>query len=178
MRTQSAILKRMVKGGASIKRGPWRRAFGYIKNLPAPPAIIIDALLAGTTYDSLLDTSNASHAEAAQREAREMIEWANRSRAPVLSIACPSGVSGSDGTSPVLEGEPLAVRPDRVLCLGAPMQGLLDAVKGGERWEVCIADIGINITLRADEAVAFGSSWVAELRFVADEVLNREVGLG
>lgn len=170
MKTQLAMLKRMVKGGASIKRGPWRRASNFIKNLSGPPAVIIDALLAGSTYESLLDTSNAQHAEQSQREAREMIEWANRSRAPVLSIGCPSGVSGSDGSAPVVEGEPLAVRPDKILSLGAPMQGLLDAVKNGEKWEISLADIGINITLRSDEAVAFGAQWVTELKFVGDEV--------
>ncbi|KAK3711973.1 enhancer of mRNA decapping [Vermiconidia calcicola] len=174
MKTQLAILKRMAKGGANIKRGPWRRASDYIKKLSGPPAVIIDALLAGSSYDSILDTPNAQHAENASREAREMIEWANRSRAPVLSVGCPSGVSGLDGTTTTVEGEPLAVRPDKVLCLAAPMQGVLDAMKGGERWDVSLADIGINITLKSDEAVAFGAQWVTELRYVEDEVLGHE----
>ena len=167
MKTQSAILKRMLKSGAGIKRGPWRKAWNYIKNLPSPPAVIIDALLAGSTYDSLLnDTSNTQHATESQKETREMIDWANRSRAAVLSIGCPSGVSGSDGSTTTIEGEPLAIRPDKVLCLAAPMQGALEAMKGGERWEVFVADIGVNITLRSDEAVAFGANWVSEVRFV------------
>jgi enhancer of mRNA-decapping protein 3 len=168
-KTQLAILKRMVKAGASIKRGPWRRASGYIKNLPSPPALIIDALLSGATYESLLDSSNAEHAAASQQETREMIGWANRSRAPVLSIACPSGVSGIDGSTTTFEGEPLAVRPDKLLCLAAPMQGILSAMKGGERWEVSLADVGVNIALRSDEAVAFGAQWVVEVRFVEGE---------
>jgi enhancer of mRNA-decapping protein 3 len=171
MKTQTAILKRMAKAGAHIRRGPWRRASNYIKNLPSPPAVIIDGLLAGSTYESLLDSSNSQHAAEAQKEAREMIEWANRSRAPVLSIACPSGVSGLDGSTTTLEGEPLAVRPDKVLCFAAPIQGIFDALKGGEKWDVSLADIGINIALRSDEAVAFGGRWVVDLRFVEDEVL-------
>ena len=164
---QTLMLKRMARSGADIKRGTWRKASSHIKNLSGPPAIIIDALLAGATYDSLL-SPNAAHSEAAQRETREMIEWANRSRAPVLSIACPSGVSGSDGSSTMLDGEPLAVRPDRVLALGAPMIGLLEAMKNGESWEVDLADIGINIALKIEEAVAFSGVWVDGLRFVEE----------
>ena len=169
MKTQTSILKRMVKrGGAPIQRGPWRRASAYIKNLPSPPAVIIDALLAGSTYESLLDSSNATHVAEAQREAREMIDWANRSRAPVLSIACPSGVSGIDGTTTTVEGEPLAVRPEKVLCLAAPMLGVLEAMRGGERWDVSLGDVGVNIALRSDEAVAFGGRWVVEVKIIND----------
>jgi enhancer of mRNA-decapping protein 3 len=39
-------------------------------------------------------------------------------------------------------------------------------MKGGERWEVGLADVGLNITLRSDEAVAFGAQWVVDLRFI------------
>lgn len=166
LRTQLAILKRMAKAGTGIKRGPWRRASGYIKTLPSPPALIIDALLGGAAYDSLLGSSNATEA---QKETREMIGWANRSRAPVLSVGCPSGVSGVDGSTTTFEGEPLAVRPDRLLCLAAPMQGVLEALKGGERWDVCLADVGVNIALRSEEAVAFGALWVVDLRFLEGE---------
>ena len=176
LKSQISILRRMVKTGASIKRGPWRRAWGYIKNLPAPPAVIIDALLAGSTYESMLEESpNRQHAEEAQRETRDMIDWANRSRAPVLSVGCPSGVSGLDGSTTTIEGEPLAVRPDKVLCLAAPMQGILDAMEGGERWDVSLADIGINIALRSEEAVAFGANWVTEVKFVEDGEKSIEV---
>jgi enhancer of mRNA-decapping protein 3 len=164
---QTLMLKRMARSGMDVKRGTWRKAFNYIKNLPAPPAIIIDALLAGASYDSLV-SPNKTHSEAAQSETREMIDWANRSRAPVLSIACPSGVSGEDGSSTILEGEPLAVRPDRILTLGAPMTGLLEAMKSGESWEVDCADIGVNIALKRDDAVAFGAEWVDGLRFVEE----------
>ena len=172
LRIQIHITQRIVKSGATIKRGKWDRASGYIKRLPAPPTVIIDALLAGASYESLLRSPNAEFAAEVQREAREMIDWANRSRAPVLSIACPSGVSGIDGTAPLVEGEPLAVRPDKILSFGAPMQGLLEAMRGGERWDVSLADVGINITLRSEEAVPFDSQWVAELRYMEDEGLG------
>jgi enhancer of mRNA-decapping protein 3 len=171
-RIQAAMLRRMQRGEANtnIQRGSWRKVSNYIKNLAGPPAIIIDALLAGSTFAALADTtSNSQHAAASQQETREMIDWANRSRAPVLSIACPSGVSGLDGSATIVEGEPLAVRPDKILSLGAPMVGLLEAMKSGEGWEVKLADIGVNIALRSEEAVAFGASWVVDLRFVEDE---------
>ena len=173
-KTQLAMLKRIVKAGASIKRGPWRRVSGYIKNLPGPPALIIDALLGGTTYESFLDCTNPEYAAEVQKETREMIGWANRSRAPVLSIGCPSGVSGTDGSTTTYEGEPLAVRPDKLLCLAAPMQGILNAMNLGERWETSLADVGLNITLRSDEAVAFGNHWVVDLKFVASGNLDLE----
>jgi enhancer of mRNA-decapping protein 3 len=169
LKTQIAILKRMAKSGATIRRGSWPRASNYIKQLSSPPAVIIDALLAGSTYDSLTDWS--IHTSLSQEEAKQMIDWANRSRAPVLSVACPSGVCGTDGATTLVEGEPLAVRPDRLLCLAAPVPGVLAAMKGGERWDVSLADIGINIALRSDEAVAFGGQWVLDLKLVEDEAL-------
>ncbi|KAK4554315.1 enhancer of mRNA decapping [Recurvomyces mirabilis] len=163
MRTQTAILRRLQRGGKEVKRGNWKKALGYIKNLTGPPAVIIDALLGGTSYESLV--LDADPKSSLQQEAREMIDWANRSRAPVLSLGCPSGASGLDGSAPLIEGEPLAIRPERVLAFAAPMQGLLEAVKSGERWEVHVADIGLNIALREDEAVEFGEGWVVELKF-------------
>lgn len=167
-KAQTAILRKMARGGANIKRGLWSKASRHIKNLSGPPAVIIDALLAGSTYASLL-SSNATYSTAAQQETREMIEWANRSRAPVLSIGCPSGISGVDGISTIVDGEPLAVRPDKVLALGAPMSGLLKALESGayrEVWDICVADIGINIALKSDEAVSFGGQWVVDLHYV------------
>jgi enhancer of mRNA-decapping protein 3 len=170
VKTQVAILRRMARSGAGLKRGLWKKASGYIKALPSPPAVIIDALLAGATYESLL-TPDSGYSTKIQAETREMIDWANRSRAPVLSVGCPSGVSGIDGLATTVEGEPLAVRPARVLALGAPFIGLLKATEAGEKWEVGIVDIGINIALKSEEAVAFGKQgWSVDLGFVGGEV--------
>lgn len=167
VKAQTSILRKMTHGGAKIKRGLWSKAQRHIKNLTGPPAVIIDGLLAGATFESLLNP-NADFSARVQQETREMIEWANRSRAPVLSIGCPSGVSGIDGISTIVEGEPLSIRPDKVLALGAPMKGLLNAIIEGERCAVSLADIGINIGLKSDEQVAFGGSWVVDLK-VLDE---------
>lgn len=170
LQAQLSVLRRMIKTGANVKRGPWRRANGYIKTLSAPPTLIIDALSAG---DSPLSPALDGDPPIAP-ETREMIDWANRSRAPVLSLACPAGVSGVDGSAPLVEGEPLAIRPERILCLGAPVQGLLRAMSEGEKWDVWLADIGINITLRSEDAVRFGREWVVELRCVERETGERE----
>lgn len=165
MHDQTKILQRVAQAGAPVKRAKWQKAFETIKQLPGPPAIIIDALLGGSPYNAALGTATEDDG------IRAMIDWANRSRAPVLSVACPAGVSGIDGSATMIEGEPLAVRPDKVLCLGAPTHGVLEAMKNGERWDVSVADIGINIALRSEEAVAFGSSWVSPLNLVEDDGL-------
>lgn len=165
---QLGIVKKLMRGGKAIKRGSWAKANNYIKSLSGPPAVIIDALLAGEPYEAL-DTEG--HVQA---EARSIIDWANRSRAPVLSLSCPSGVSGIDGTSMLFEGEPLAVRPECVLGFGTPVLGLLEAVKAGEKWDVSLADVGVNVALRGDEAVAFGGGWVVSLD-LADEAEAVEV---
>lgn len=163
LNAQVGIVKRMVKGGANIRRGPWRRASEYIKKLAGPPAVIIDALLAGNTYAGLLDSPNTTFTASSQLETREMIDWSNRSRAPVLSVTCPSGVSGADGSVEYVEGEPLSVRPEKVLGLGVPVQGLLEAVKGGEKWEVLLGDLGLNVSLAGEDRVGFGDQWVVEV---------------
>ncbi|KAK6430415.1 enhancer of mRNA decapping, partial [Oleoguttula sp. CCFEE 5521] len=154
---QLAMLKKLARSGATIKRGPWRNVSKSIKSLPGPPSLIIDALLAGATYLP----SNTDEDD----PIRLMIDWATRSRASVLSIGCPSGISGIDGTATVVEGEPLAVRADQVLALGAPMKGLLDAKGLGERWDVSVADVGINIALMREDAVGFGGEWVVGVGF-------------
>ncbi|KAK1061129.1 enhancer of mRNA decapping [Friedmanniomyces endolithicus] len=170
---QTAILKRMQRAGAAVKRGPWRKVRAWVKGLAGPPAVIVDALLGGVRYDTILSGGSPAVGVGGeggggggeqQVEIREMIESANRSRAPVLSLGCPSGVCGVEGTTTVVEGEPVAVRPERVLCFGVPVVGLLVAMAGGrERWGVGLVDVGVNIALRAEEAVGFGGSWVVEL---------------
>lgn len=168
---QRAILRKLAQAGAKVKRGAWHKCQKAIKNLTGPPVVIIDALLAGATFESLLEP-NADFSALVQQETREMIDWANRSRAPVLSVGCPSGVSGVDGVSTIVEGEPLAVRPDRVLALGAPMSGLLKATEAGERWNISLADIGINIGLKVEDQVVFGESWSVNLKYVDEEAMS------
>ncbi|KAJ9618883.1 enhancer of mRNA decapping [Taxawa tesnikishii (nom. ined.)] len=142
----------------------WTSTSAYIKRLEGPPVVIVDALLDGVRYEDVHDRTR-------QAEVREMIEWANRSRAGVVSIGCPSGFHASDGSTTVLEGEPLAVQPEKVIALGAPLQGLLEAVRYGDgsQWAISVADIGINMAFRSSETVQFGSEWLVGLKFSPGE---------
>jgi enhancer of mRNA-decapping protein 3 len=183
-RTQVGILRKMRAAGAPVRRGRWARAEEHIKHLPGPPAVIIDALLAGTPITSISQNplqvsvhGSANPSAIQQAEIRSMIDWANRSAAPVLSISVPSGVDGTSGVTTTVDGEPLAVRPARVLALGAPLSGLLRAMLlTGERWPVTLADVGLNIALRKEEGLAFlggasrkgAAAWTMELE-VADD---------
>lgn len=144
----------------------WRSTLAYIKRLDGPPAIIIDALLDGQRHT---DSKSVEQ----QLESRDMIDWANRSRAGVVSLNIPSGFSGSDGSTAVVEGEPLAIRPRQVLVLGAPMTGLLEAVREGEGadWTISIVDIGINVALADRERIAFGSEWSTGLKFFGGDAV-------
>jgi enhancer of mRNA-decapping protein 3 len=143
----------------------WRSTSGQIKKLEGPPVIIVDALLDGQRHADIRD-------EDLRTEAREMIDWANRSRAGVLSINIPSGFDNVNGSSSIVDGEPLAIRPEAVLALGVPVLGLLEAIKEGEgsAWTVTAIDTGVNVVLGDREKVLFGADWSVNLRFVSGEV--------
>ncbi|KAL1297741.1 hypothetical protein AAFC00_006280 [Neodothiora populina] len=154
--TQIQSLQALGRKAARIEG--WRSTSGHLKRLEGPPAVIVDALLDGQKHSEVQSAEQ-------QAEVRDMIDWANRSRAGVVSVNIPSGFSAMDGTTSVVEGEPLAVRPEAVLALAAPTSGLLEAVKEGEgsQWHVIVVDIGVNVALRDREKVSFGASWTAQL---------------
>lgn len=143
----------------------WRSTSGQIKKLEGPPVIIVDALLDGQRHADICD-------EDLRTEAREMIDWANRSRAGVVSINIPSGFDAVDGSSSVVDGEPLAIRPEAVLSLGVPILGLLEAIREGEgsAWVLTAVDTGVNVVLGDREKVQFGADWSVSFRFVSGEV--------
>ncbi|THY33356.1 YjeF N-terminal domain-like protein [Aureobasidium pullulans] len=143
----------------------WRSTSGQIKKLEGPPVIIVDALLDGQRHADIRD-------EDLRTEAREMIDWANRSRAGVVSINIPSGFDAVDGSSSVVDGEPLAIRPEAVLSLGVPILGLLEAIREGEgsAWVLTAVDTGVNVVLGDREKVQFGADWSVSFRFVSGEV--------
>lgn len=156
--TQIQSLQALGRKAARIEG--WRSTSGHLKRLDGPPAVIIDGLLNGQKHSEIQSAEQ-------QAETRDMIDWANRSRAGVLSINIPSGFSAVDGSTSVVEGEPLAVRPEMVLALAAPTVGLLEAVKEGEgaQWHISAVDVGINVALGEGEKVKFGTSWTAALEF-------------
>ncbi|KAG9758886.1 YjeF N-terminal domain-like protein, partial [Aureobasidium melanogenum] len=142
----------------------WRSTSGQIKKLEGPPVVIVDALLDGQRHADIRD-------EDLRAEAREMIDWANRSRAGVVSINIPSGFDNVDGSSSIVDGEPLAIRPEAVLALGVPVLGLIEAIREGEgsAWVITAVDTGVNVVLSDREKVQFGADWTVNLRFVSGE---------
>lgn len=142
----------------------WSSTSGQIKKLEGPPVVIVDALLDGQRYADIRDGD-------LQTEAREMIDWANRSRAGVVSINIPSGFDSVDGSSSIVDGEPLAIRPEAVLALGVPISGLPEAIREGEgsAWALTAIDTGVNVVLSDREKVQFGADWSVSFRFVSTE---------
>ncbi|KAF1980973.1 YjeF N-terminal domain-like protein [Aulographum hederae CBS 113979] len=162
LRRQVDLFKKL--GGAV--RG-WVDVSRYLKGLDAPPEIIMDALLApGRNFDGL--------GQEDQKVCVEMMGWANKSRAQVLAVDCPSGVNGSTGEISILEGEPLEVRAKFVACIGAPRVGLLRAAQRSAdyiNWQLWVIDIGINkpwkdCEFTGKKGVKFGNEWVAQLKLV------------
>lgn len=138
--------------------GTWHDTSAQIKRLSSPPSIILDALLEGKPYGSLQDAATAL-------QIRETIDWVNRSRATVISIECPSGYDATTAETTTLEGEPMAVIPDRVIALGTPVVGLLEAAKDAERWaeHITVVDIGIQ-PFNPNGFVPFGpTEWSVDL---------------
>ncbi|KAG8631836.1 hypothetical protein KVT40_000976 [Elsinoe batatas] len=138
------------------KLDSWPGVSAQIKKLSSPPAIILDSLLDGVKYGSIEDVGLAL-------ECREVVDWMNRSRARVISVECPSGYDALTGETTVLEGEPLAVKPDIVLGLGGVVSGVGEAVVGGENWQVTVLDVGLNIAMRGEETVKFEMDWEADV---------------
>lgn len=136
----------------------WPSISAQIKKLSSPPALIVDALLDGVKYAAIEDVQVAF-------ESREVVDWMNRSRARVLSLECPSGYDAVTGETTVLEGEPLAAKPDRVLALGGLIRGVSEAVGEGERWAVSVLDVGLMSAMRGEEMVRFEGAWSVDVEF-------------
>ncbi|KAK4137200.1 YjeF N-terminal domain-like protein [Trichocladium antarcticum] len=88
---------------------------------PAPVMLIVDALLGlAISFEELRNGDQAT--------VYELIEWANRNEAFVLSVDVPSGVDPTTGKVCVVDGNRLYVKPRYVVAVGAPKKGLLDAM--------------------------------------------------
>jgi enhancer of mRNA-decapping protein 3 len=133
------------------------------------PELIIDALLGTHVAFDELRTSD-------QGIAFEMMRWTERTSIAVLSVDVPSGIDGSTGEVTHVDGEPLVLRSQNVVCLGAPKIGLLQALiigdSGSGKWQLTLADIGIpkaawkKFGSRRRHGVDFGKDWVTALKFV------------
>ncbi len=86
------------------------------------PDLIIDALI-GYNLRSVPDSTFA-----------ELIEWANGSEAPILSLDVPSGIDATTGDAPGV-----SIRPRWTLTLALPKTGLHPRITG----DLWLADLGI-----------------------------------
>ncbi len=132
--------------------------------------LVIDALLGLTISFEELRMSD-------QAATYELMEWANRIEAFVMSIDIPSGIEPSTGKVSIIEGVKLYVRPRWVVALGAPKQGLLKALEMGvadTEWTLYLADIGLGSIWRKTSTkirrgIDFEGSWLLEMRYQSQE---------
>ena len=174
------------KAGGRVSR--WEQLKTRVSTADNTPGLVVDALFGmHIAFEDLRSDDQAT--------AFEMISWANRRGAEVLSVDIPSGLSANSGAyslqpSPLtrrvhfanhihLTGDPmpvqgthLTVNATYVVCLGAPKTGLVSALAAGEGsgWQVAVADIGIShaawkFGTRKRHGVDFGNKWVVPLRY-------------
>lgn len=139
------------------------RVVELVEDLPdsrnTPVDFIIDALL-GYQY-ALRDILSAED----QSKMVSLIDWANKNKAPVLSLDLPSGLNSLPGS----KFNNAIVQPKYTLCLGAPKTGLPSRSLTGE---VFVADIGIPrmvwkcVGVRNWSASVFGCDYVVGLEYV------------
>lgn len=158
----------------------WPETAAYLKTLDAPPELIVDGLLGTeTTLTSLEDEDYSDEPSIIL----EMIGWANKSRASVLSVDIPSGIDATTGAIQMRDGEPAEVRACLVVSFGMPLVGLLRALEvrhaagdSSEEWHIYVVDIGLNAaarlnsknakTMREREKVPivhFGADWAVKV---------------
>ncbi|KAI9137789.1 YjeF N-terminal domain-containing protein [Paraphysoderma sedebokerense] len=133
-------------------------------DLPIPSSqpvdLIIDGLL-GYQY-SIRDLPSAND----QQVVTELITYANRNKAPILSIDVPSGV---DGTTGYITSPPIYIVPKWTLCLGIPKSGLISRNVTGELF---LTDLGIpnslwrRVGVREWENGVWEGAWLVGLEYV------------
>jgi len=152
---------------------------------PAPVMLIVDALLGlAISFEELRNGDQAT--------VYELIEWANRNEAFVLSVDIPTGVDPSTGQVSVIDGNRLYVKPRYVVAVGAPKRGLLEAMlaadnedgdtvlAGGDTavpddgvtdWKLFLADMGLGPAVwkkagtKMRKGIDFEDKWVLRMRY-------------
>lgn len=145
---------------------------------PVSISLIIDALLGLTISFEELRTGD-------QATVYELMEWANRNEAFVLSVDVPTGIDPTSGKVAVIDGGRLFVKPRYVVAMGAPKRGLLEAVTPpspddpealnhtahDDEWRLFIADIGLGSAVwrkagtKIRRGIDFDEKWVLEMRY-------------
>ncbi|KAL9073040.1 MAG: hypothetical protein Q9157_004897, partial [Trypethelium eluteriae] len=132
----------------------WAELERRLKRLDAPPELIVDAIVGRGGWAELEED------ERVRDEALGMVAWANRSRAECLAVEVPCGLHAGTGEIRIHEGEPLLLRPRFVVALGAPLVGLLHAMRAGEGadWRLSVVDVGLDsVWKRASKRAAAGA---------------------
>lgn len=172
-REESALLeslKRQLniyrKGGGWVER--WDEYQTKLNSGAPKPDAIVDSILGmHVSFDELRTDDQAV--------CFEMTKWANR-MGNIISIDVPSGVSATSGLLTETEdSQTLAMEPSKIVCLGAPKTGLLQAfvleVLAADT-EVVVADVGISGAAwqrhgsRRRQGVEFSGEWVLGVRYV------------
>lgn len=153
---------------------------------PVTVSLIIDALLGLTISFEELRIGD-------QATVYELMEWANRNEAFVLSVDVPTGIDPSTGKIAIIDGGQLYVKPRYVVAIGAPKRGLLEAVtppsdgdlelrnnsSGAaqeDEWRLFIADMGLGSAVwrkagtKVRRGIDFDGKWVLEMRHRGAEV--------
>jgi enhancer of mRNA-decapping protein 3 len=141
-------------------------------------SLIMDALLGLTiSFEELRVGDQAS--------VYELMEWANRNEAYVLSVDIPSGIDPSTGKIAIIDGGQLYVKPRYVVSIGVPKRGLLEAVTPpaddepgasnnpaqDDEWRLFIADLGLGSAVwrkagtKLRRGVDFDGRWVLEMEY-------------
>ncbi|KAK7751456.1 enhancer of mRNA decapping [Diatrype stigma] len=153
--TKSELFEHLSKNATSLKPA---------SHLPV--TLVIDALLGLTISFEELRMSD-------QATTYELMEWANRIEAFVMSIDIPSGIEPSSGKICIIDGVKLYIRPRWIVSLGAPKQGLLKALEMGvadTEWVLYLADIGLGSIWRKTSTkirrgIDFDGNWLLEMRY-------------
>ncbi|KAG6003863.1 hypothetical protein E4U43_000837, partial [Claviceps pusilla] len=146
---------------------------------PVSASLIIDALLGLTISFEELRIGD-------QATVYELMEWANRNEAFVLSVDIPTGIDPTSGKIAVIDGAHLYVKPRYVVAIGAPKKGLLEVVtppQDGEpslvssstasddEWRLFVADMGLGSAVwrkagtKIRKGIDFDGKWVLEMRY-------------
>ncbi|KAI5807086.1 hypothetical protein EDC01DRAFT_742943 [Geopyxis carbonaria] len=146
----------------------WEEMQANLKTLDSPPELIIDGLLGMHVGFEDLRSDD-------QVIAYELAQFANKSKANVLSVDIPSGIDGTTGVITTLAEDSgmFYFRSNWVVCMGAPKSGVLHALTGGHgsSWKLYVADIGISNTAwrkygtRRRHGVEFAADWVVSLQY-------------
>ncbi|QPH12449.1 hypothetical protein C2857_004646 [Epichloe festucae Fl1] len=145
---------------------------------PVFASLIIDALLGLTISFEELRIGD-------QATVYELMEWANRNEAFVMSVDVPTGIDPTSGKIAVIDGAPLYVKPRYVVAIGAPKKGLLEVVTpppdgrpgvlssaaSDDEWRLFIADMGLGSAVwrkagtKIRKGIDFDGKWVLEMRY-------------